>query len=330
MDNTTTISSMMAATLDSAALPDRIKILNWGNNPSSQGVFVVDDSTVESLAAQLAGPFAHIVIDFDHQSEPSAPLYKPSPRHHAASRATVEAVPGDGVYLSAIDWTPYGREHARDYCDVSPVLQHGKDRVVRGIKSVALVSNGALEKAAIFSASFETHPEEKNMEQNPETPAPNELESKLADITEKLAKLTQQVEDLTAATTKADDEAKAAAEAASQKTEAQLAALTAGMDAAEKNQMIQMAVLQGKAVTLSDEALAKLSAKEVADHISALKVTLPVSRVTPTGDATDEAQTSNLAAKQMAAVEECRKSTGLSFLRAWDVCAREKPELFRN
>ena len=168
------------------------------------------------------------------------------------------------------------------------------------------------------------------MDNDTDKPAPNELESKLADITEKLAKLTQQVEDLTAATTKADDEAKAAAEAASQKTEAQLAALTAGMDAAEKNQMIQMAVLQGKAVTLSDEALAKLSAKEVADHISALKVTLPVSRVTPTGDATDEAQTSNLAAKQMAAVEECRKSTGLSFLRAWDVCAREKPELFRN
>ena len=55
------------------------------------------------------------------KASPATKNYKEDPRHSPGS-GTIEVVPGEGVYLCGITYTPNGQEHAASYQDVSPVV----------------------------------------------------------------------------------------------------------------------------------------------------------------------------------------------------------------
>lgn len=165
----TSCSAANAIRFDGEQLPTRLKLFEWGANRSAQGEFIVNEKTAAAIAKQIGSDaFARVVIDFDHQSEKSSPTFTPSPRHHAGY-GDVEVVPGDGIYLTNIEWTAKGREFAPNYQDVSPVPIYSKtDRAVLGICSVALVPNGALVGRTLFTATF--NPENPAMDQEEQTP----------------------------------------------------------------------------------------------------------------------------------------------------------------
>lgn len=135
-------------------LPTRIKLLAWGENQTSKGPVIVNHQTLAAINEQRARQdFKRIVIDFDHQSEPSSPTYMPSPRKHVGYGEIV-CLEGDGIYLDNIVYTPAGKEYAAEYADVSPTVAFFPDsRVVAGITSVALCPNGAVHNLSLFSAS---------------------------------------------------------------------------------------------------------------------------------------------------------------------------------
>lgn len=134
-----------------APLPDRLLLLKDGDNPAGDGaVYRVDERTYAALSAQIAaGVFDRLVIDFNHQSVKGHPNYKPDPRSHAGY-GKLEAVPGEGVFLSAIEWTEEGKLHRADYPDLSPAILTAPDtdpdgaKSVRGLVSVAVCTNGML------------------------------------------------------------------------------------------------------------------------------------------------------------------------------------------
>jgi phage I-like protein len=63
-------------------------------------------------------------------------------------------IPGDGLYLENIEWTPEGEAHARNYHDLSPAPVPNKKGVVVMLHSVALCPQGAVDGLSFYSNSF--------------------------------------------------------------------------------------------------------------------------------------------------------------------------------
>lgn len=319
------ISALAGLPMEAATgvLPSRIQLFKWGKNPSQDGDYIVNEQTVAALAAQIdKGIFKRIVVDFDHQSEKASPNYQPAPRHHAAYGDVAVSV-NEGVFLENIEWTEKGKEFATDYADFSPVALHTPEKVVLGITSVGLVPNGALLESTLFSATVQ--PEGDNMSEEDkggeEKPAEETMEQKVNAFTEALAALKEQFAGLLEKFGKLE-EAKAADESGQQ-----ISALAAKLEAGRKEHMLQLAVLQGKAVTLAEETLGKMSVEELAQHLSTLQATVPVVSLTPTED--PGAAAPDKAAAQNRLMDEIRKETGITdFQKLWNAARTRKPELF--
>ena len=350
-----------------ATLPTRIKILEWGANESDRGTFVVDALSAKALKAQIVGEaWAKLVIDFDHQSEEGSGSYKESPRHHAGY-GDLEVVEGDGVYLTGIEWTDAGMEFALDYKDLSPSVSIDKENRITGVTSVALVPNGALKGRTLFAAvrkDFEAdqEAEEHDMDENEKkalekkdeeaqetagTPAaestegaaaagetpPPQAEDKKQDLeaTEELDALKGQVEALTKALEEAKAEIGKLKEAAAKPAESPAEVTTPFKDdlaAMEKRMLVEFAVRDGKAVTLPESVLAKMTVEETKQHLAGLKPgAVPMGSVIPRGAGGGAAGVSRENGRGMALVAKYQ-AQGMAFERAWRTARAERPELF--
>jgi hypothetical protein len=142
--------------LSGAELPGRIKILNWGVNESTKGAFRVGEQTAAVLEAnQRALGYERVAIDFNHASVPGSEDYEKGKPPAIFGYGRVKVLRGDGVWLEDIVWTPMGREHARNYEDLSPAIHvaPGEEGEVDFVHSVALTPNGALRDVTFFSAT---------------------------------------------------------------------------------------------------------------------------------------------------------------------------------
>ncbi len=136
-------------------LPSRIKILNCGDNDTIDGVYRVGEKTSAKLSAnqKLLG-FERVAIDFNHCTVPGTDTHK---EFIAAGQpplifgyGRVNLVPGDGIWLEEIAWTPLGVQHARNFEDLSPALNDDNREVIM-IHSVALTPNGKVKDLRFFS-----------------------------------------------------------------------------------------------------------------------------------------------------------------------------------
>ena len=131
---------------DAAKLPRRIKVLNWGDNPNCHGKRVnVGPLFVKCLGADTY-PYRKVALDFEHNTFPGTAAYKESkePRP-VAGFGEIEAVEGDGVYLTMSSWTPEGERMAVNYADVSAGAVTDRDGNLVAVASVALCRAGAVE-----------------------------------------------------------------------------------------------------------------------------------------------------------------------------------------
>lgn len=143
--------------LKSDRLPGRLKVLAWGDNDSIEGVYRAGDKTASILAEnQRKTGFERVAIDFAHcsvtGSEMNKELLKQGQPPLIFGYGRVNPIPGDGIYLEDIAWTPLGVQHAKNFEDISPALKNDENREVTLIHSIALTPNGKVTGLQFFSA----------------------------------------------------------------------------------------------------------------------------------------------------------------------------------
>lgn len=102
--------------------------------------------------------------------------------------------------------------------------------------------------------------------------------------------------------------------------------LAAGQETLQKQALLTSACAAGKAVALTDEAIAKLSLQDLEQHVAALAATVPLSRQTPVDAGTPAGN--DRVARQSAAVSALQAELKTTFELAWETARKRHPELF--
>jgi len=317
-----TTGTTVTLSADAAKLPHRIKVLNWGDNPNCHGKRVnVGPLFVKCLSAATY-PYRKVALDFEHNTFPGTPAYKESaePRP-VAGFGTIEAVEGDGVYITMSSWTPDGEKMAVNFADVSAGAVTDKEGNLIAVASVALCRAGSVDGMDFVEAPLSGGVASalSGIINNGEVPSawcpvpgadgaePNK-KGKAMDYKALLLKTLGLGEDAT------DEAIQAAAEAAGKKPkeagepgtgngerdaalsaavkaavaeavkpiEEKVAALSAAAVAHEKQDLVAEAAREGKVVALSADALEKISVEDLKATIAKTAVTVPLSARTPT------------------------------------------------
>ena len=294
--------------LGDRALPRRIKVLNWGDNPNCHGKRVnVGALFVKCLNADTY-PYRKVALDFEHNTFPGTAAYKESkePRP-VAGFGTIEAVEGDGVYITMSSWTPDGEKMAANYADVSAGAVTDKEGNLVAVASVALCRAGAVDGMDFVEAPLSGSVSSALsgiINNNPPAPqsgsgAANQKGQQAMDYKALLLKALGLGEDAT------DEAIQAALDAAGKKPtqEEQDAALSAAVNAAvaeavkpinekvaalsaaaeahEKADLIAEAAREGKVIALGADAVGKITVEDLKATIAKTPVTVPLNAKTP-------------------------------------------------
>ena len=131
-----------------AQRPTRIRVVPWGATPTVNPelpLIRINERTLAALSAnQRRYGFERVALDYEHNTVPGSPEHKRSaePRPIAA-HGTLEVVPGEGLFLCNLEWTPDGPKAAANYPDLSPTPACDADGTVLFVHSVALTRAGA-------------------------------------------------------------------------------------------------------------------------------------------------------------------------------------------
>jgi regulator of replication initiation timing len=291
--------------LAAGELPNRLKILNWGENPSQRGPVMVDEKTLAAIEAQRKDKaFARILIDFDHQSVPGTPNHTPSPRKHVGYGDLI-CLAGEGVFLDNLVYTPAGKEFAREYSDISPTVSFFDDgKTVARIPSVALCPNGAVHDLTFFSADPPPHTLEAAMNEEDAKKLVEQIAA-LNDAMKALAAEVKALKDENAMLRQANDDLakKLDSSVATFSAEAQKAAAAA--EAMERRTLIAEATREGKVLPMSADGLAGITLEALREMVAVAKPgTVPLGARTPAKVIDDAGQKPDGAA-------EIRRNCGL-------------------
>ena len=284
-------------------LPGRIRLLHWGENRNANGVRVVVGEELVRALEDEAYPYRRIALDFEHNTVPGTPEYEHTkePRSIAAY-GDVECVPGKGVFLRIVRWTPDGEAHARDYEDVSAAPLCDAEGHVRAIPSAALCRTGAVPGTVFRESPLSAAPRSGRVNGN-ETELKTEVKVETQmNYREKLLSLLglapeasdEEIESALAAL-KEREEAALKQERSEEGLDERLEALSARLEAqsaelkrvaeaqlhAEKERLLDGARSAGKVVALSAEVLQRLSPEDLRGMIEATPATVPLSARTP-------------------------------------------------
>lgn len=144
----------LAAVEAGKALPERLLICPWGTHDTGKGVVICNATTAGLLMRnQAATKRTKVALDFQHNSVETSKTYTGEPLKVAAY-GNLELVEGEGIYLSALEWTPEGKDHAANghYPDISPALKLNEQREVIWIHSAGLVRQGEIDGLELFDA----------------------------------------------------------------------------------------------------------------------------------------------------------------------------------
>ena len=291
---------------DAAQLPRRIKVLNWGDNPNCHGKRVnVGALFVKCLNADTY-PYRKVALDFEHNTFPGTAAYKESkePRP-VAGFGTIEAVEGDGVYITMSSWTPDGEKMAANYADVSAGAVTDDDGNLIAVASVALCRTGAVDGMDFVEAPLSGgvssalsgiinqgraepgHQDNQKGQQAMDYKAlllkalglgedatDEAIQAALAEKFEKKPTEEEQKAALSAAV-------KTAVAEAVKPIEEKVAALSAAAVAHEKADLIAEAAREGKVIALGADAIGKITVEDLKATIAKTPVTVPLNAKTP-------------------------------------------------
>ena len=288
---------------DAAKLPRRIKVLNWGDNPNSHGKRVnVGELFVRCLAAETY-PYRKVALDFEHNTFPGTAAYKESqePRP-VAGFGTIEAVEGEGVFITMSSWTPDGEKMAANYADVSAGAVTDKEGNLIAVASVALCRTGSVDGMDFVEAPLSGSVSSAlsgiiNQGDGHRGPPPQKKGNAM-DYKTLLLKALGLGEDATdeaiqaafakVAEKKPEEDAAALSAAVKEAVaeavkpiEEKVAALSAAAEAHEKADLIAEAAREGKVIALSADAIGKITVDDLKTTIEKTPVTVPLNARTP-------------------------------------------------
>jgi phage I-like protein len=269
-----------------AGLPQRIKILGWGENlgRTTGARILVDEHVAQTLSAnQERVAIEQVPMDYEHQSVKGHPNFKEDPRHSPGA-GKIEVVAGEGVYLSNITYTANGETHAPDYLDVSGVIHLDHAGRPLWVSSVALTQTGDVAGmefseavAALAALSARALPI------SPLTTTMSESATAIREIALKLLNLpdTATDEDIIAA---GDTEPMTATDTAALSArldllEATHSQMQATHDSQSRQALVDQASREGKAIPLSAELIATTPLAVLSAMVAALPVTVPLDPV---------------------------------------------------
>lgn len=188
-----------------AELPQRLKVLNWGDNANTNRPLKVGTKTM-TYAPALAKARGHekIALDYQHNTVPGTPANKEStePRKVAAY-GRIELVQDEGAFFVVDAYTPSGKENAKEFADLSVAVEQDENGEVLFFHSVALCRQGSVEgiEFGTYEVDFESEAEEPKPEDKPEPKAEDkqdEMKAALATMTEQLNALSSKLTELEA------------------------------------------------------------------------------------------------------------------------------------
>ena len=279
-------------------LPSKLKLLRWGNNETTKGNVHVGPETVKALAAnQLKYGYDRIALDFNHNSLPGHENFQPDPREVAAY-GVPSVIEGDGLYLDDIQYTPAGEKFARNYADLSPTPRLNAAGEVDFLHSVALCPQGSVHGLSFFASPFLKELKPLDADSPSDSPDDNTdmdykkllitmlglsedaQDSEIEEAAKAMAQKGKETKDAidkgeTDKPDKKDDEPSADAKAMAanlDRVTRSLLALTAKIEAGEREAVLNAAVRDGKIVPLSARKL------PISD-LTALVAELPANQV---------------------------------------------------
>lgn len=146
--------SISNGALKAEKLPSRLKVLGWGASETTKGTVRLNEVSADKLLRnQKDSGFEKIALDFEHNTVPGSEEYERTkePRSVAAY-GTVNLVPGEGLFLEDIEWTPEGQSAALNFADLSPAVKFDESGNIIFVHSVALTRNGAVHGLSFFSS----------------------------------------------------------------------------------------------------------------------------------------------------------------------------------
>ena len=128
-------------------LPQRLKVLNWGVNKTMKGDVIVNDLTAARLPSfQREMNWDDVSLDIEHGSVPGSPLFLAATANgkfpELLGRGRPLVIPGDGLYVDGIVWSPKG-DRAYEFPDLSGAVKQDDHGVVIGMHSAAFCTHGA-------------------------------------------------------------------------------------------------------------------------------------------------------------------------------------------
>ncbi len=141
---------------DGQTLPERLLVVPWGTARTNQGDVTCNELTLAVLKAnQDAAKYDRVALDFSHNTVPGTEHYKGEPAKIAAL-GSLSVEHGKGIFLTNLEWTAEGREHALGghYPDISPAVRRNDAGEVFFCHSVALCRQGEVDGLTLFSAAI--------------------------------------------------------------------------------------------------------------------------------------------------------------------------------
>jgi hypothetical protein len=134
--------------------PRELRLFRRGENPSTKGSFLFDDTAAQKVMStyQRMGR-KWVSIDYDHGSLQRNPV-DPSKSARSAGRAPLELRDGE-LWATNIQWTPAAKAgiEAGEWPSVSPAFAHGEDRRPTWVMNFGLTGNPALHSPAELVAA---------------------------------------------------------------------------------------------------------------------------------------------------------------------------------
>ena len=137
-------------------MPAEILICPWAGQKTQKGLITCGADTEALLEAnnKTAKRFPRVALDFEHNTVPGSKSYRGEPAKVAAW-GDLDVRPGEGIFLSALDWTPEGEEHVRNghAKGISPAAKLNDKGEVIFIHSAGLCRHQEIDGLTLFAAS---------------------------------------------------------------------------------------------------------------------------------------------------------------------------------
>jgi phage I-like protein len=273
--------------------PTRIRVAPWGEtatvNPELP-LIRINERTLAMLSAnQRRYGFERIALDYEHNTVPGSPEHKRSaePRPIAA-HGTLEVVPGEGLFLCNLEWTPAGPANAANYPDVSPAVACDSEGNVLFVHSVALTRAGAANGLRFATLSVESMDAEQEAADEDERVESEESQDKeMMAMDPKLKGMLCKIMKLDAATV-SDEAVASGLDALGERLarldtmDGSITTLSASVVDMQRELVLAQSRMDGKVIPLSADSIKAMDLPALRDMVSKLPPNVvPLSAKTP-------------------------------------------------